>query len=596
MPNETNATPAYITPDDLREQLRQYRNMSTPITSNGYYTQEITPIPQSRTIPELRHSICFDCHRAIPESDVRHTVRTYWGRIEVCPECYLESKIATGCGHKVSITTASGLSENLFGRTRAGIITIRGKCPDCIAQEHDINNLQYCIMCGGDHCNGLHSLIQIDTRTLASLFVMRRYSVNIRDFGTNKFICSDCLESYIGHFINRDSTLLVGTRTFGRIIDCDECGVPMLMSTSEYSSTLLNSRIDNILCTTCYSSARARQHSISLKITTARKLHREEAREKLSLLAMKTKTATKCGRCELPAYAEEIWDGGCPSCNAQISKQRLMPYNYKPYPVFLPSCDIDQSQTPFFGVEYEISFDTQRLMTTESMNKYVSLIMGDYCTINNIKDKELPNVYCKYDSSIGFGIEIVTHPMTLEYHQNEMKWDVLLDTLVRKYNAIATNRCGIHVHISRAFLSQSDRIKLAMFFAQNRSLFVKIAGRETERMAKFKKLSYVYNEADKKILAPNCILHSINSSNRHEAINWNNPYTIEFRIYSSTTNPNMLLSYVECTDAIARFSKYINIKDVKRGRHTRTMFRRFVLDNIKSYPHFVELHKEILCV
>ena len=47
-------------------------------------------------------------------------------------------------------------------------------------------------------------------------------------------------------------------------------------------------------------------------------------------------------------------------------------------------------------------------------------------------------------------MELVTHPMTLEYHLNEMPWaEVLRKAQSMGYLSHAAGTCGLHVHISR---------------------------------------------------------------------------------------------------------------------------------------------------
>ena len=40
----------------------------------------------------------------------------------------------------------------------------------------------------------------------------------------------------------------------------------------------------------------------------------------------------------------------------------------------------------------------------------------------NIANESEERIYCKHDSSINDGFEIVSHPMSLDYHMNEMNW------------------------------------------------------------------------------------------------------------------------------------------------------------------------------
>ena len=68
----------------------------------------------------------------------------------------------------------------------------------------------------------------------------------------------------------------------------------------------------------------------------------------------------------------------------------------------------------------------------------------------NIANANAENLYIKTDGSLDEGLELVTHPMTLEYHLNEMPWaEVLRKAQSMGYLSHAAGTCGLHVHISR---------------------------------------------------------------------------------------------------------------------------------------------------
>ena len=87
----------------------------------------------------------------------------------------------------------------------------------------------------------------------------------------------------------------------------------------------------------------------------------------------------------------------------------------------------------------------------------VELEIDDGGTVNSNAEKLLnianangENLYIKTDGSLDEGLELVTHPMTLEYHLNEMPWsEVLRKAQSMGYLSHAAGTCGLHVHISR---------------------------------------------------------------------------------------------------------------------------------------------------
>ena len=67
-------------------------------------------------------------------------------------------------------------------------------------------------------------------------------------------------------------------------------------------------------------------------------------------------------------------------------------------------------------------------------------------------------MYIKHDGSIDEGFEIVTHPMSLDYHKNNMPWERIFEkALAMDYRSHQTSTCGLHIHVDRMALG-SDHI------------------------------------------------------------------------------------------------------------------------------------------
>lgn len=78
----------------------------------------------------------------------------------------------------------------------------------------------------------------------------------------------------------------------------------------------------------------------------------------------------------------------------------IQDYYYKPEPLFF-------GEGPrFFGVELEID------EAGESSSNAGELMQ--------IANRKVEHIYCKHDGSLEDGFEIVTHPMSLEYHEKHM--------------------------------------------------------------------------------------------------------------------------------------------------------------------------------
>jgi hypothetical protein len=68
----------------------------------------------------------------------------------------------------------------------------------------------------------------------------------------------------------------------------------------------------------------------------------------------------------------------------------------------------------------------------------------------DIANKNGEHIYCKHDGSLNEGFEIVSHPMTLDYHLHEMKWcEVMEEALSLDYLSHNTSTCSLHIHVNR---------------------------------------------------------------------------------------------------------------------------------------------------
>ncbi len=68
-----------------------------------------------------------------------------------------------------------------------------------------------------------------------------------------------------------------------------------------------------------------------------------------------------------------------------------------------------------------------------------------------IANRKVEHIYCKHDGSLEDGFEIVTHPMSLEYHEKHMPWAAVLQEAVSMgYRSHQAGTCGLHIHVSRS--------------------------------------------------------------------------------------------------------------------------------------------------
>lgn len=143
----------------------------------------------------------------------------------------------------------------------------------------------------------------------------------------------------------------------------------------------------------------------------------------------------------------------CYDCYQKLEEQAIKSYNYKPEPIFYGSGPL------FMGVELEIDKGGEDNRNAEALI--------------NIANIHYEHIYCKHDGSLNEGFEIVSHPMTLDYHCKEMRWREIFDEAIyMDYRSHQTSTCGLHIHVNRLFFGktyeeQEEAISRVVYFVEN---------------------------------------------------------------------------------------------------------------------------------
>ncbi|MDL2287991.1 amidoligase family protein [Oscillospiraceae bacterium OttesenSCG-928-F05] len=247
---------------------------------------------------------------------------------------------------------------------------------------------------------------------------------------------------------------------------------------------------------------------------------------------------THCDDCntlirQSDTYGDEDEDGEyCYDCHMRRQENRVIRgYDYKPDPIFYG----DSIRN--FGIELEIDG------AGENHDK-----ARDILDVANYRDE---HIYCKHDGSLSDGFELVSHPMSLEYHCNDMPWRGLLNkALDLDYRSHQTDTCGLHIHVSRdAFgetrSEQEDVIARVLFFIETHWLEVLRFSRRTEyNMSRW---AARYGRKDN----PKDVLDTAKQSGaRYACVNLTNSETIEFRMFRGTLKYNTLIATLQFVDRI----------------------------------------------
>ena len=247
------------------------------------------------------------------------------------------------------------------------------------------------------------------------------------------------------------------------------------------------------------------------------------------------------------AYYEEDEDlPYCYDCYQKLVSGAIKNYSYKPEPIFYGSGNL------FFGIELEID-------------------NGGECSDNaqaiiDIANSAGEHIYCKHDGSIDDGFEIVSHPMSLEYHQNKMNWEEVFNKAVDMgYRSHQTQTCGLHIHVGReafgkTYEQQEKAIGRVVFFVEKHwNEIVKFSRRTVDNLnhwaARYATISTTTEETYKKAKE--------RRMGRYVAVNLENSNTVEFRLFRGTLCYKTFIATLQLVDEICFHATHMADSDME---------------------------------
>ncbi len=244
---------------------------------------------------------------------------------------------------------------------------------------------------------------------------------------------------------------------------------------------------------------------------------------------------TRCEECDALIHNDDTYEYDdsyfCHECYQRIRKNAAIhEYGYKPEPIFYGDSN------RYFGVELEID-------GAGKDDDYATEILD----IANMRDD---HIYIKTDGSLDDGMEIVTHPMSLEYHK-DFCWEDIIHHAVRLgYRSHQTSTCGLHVHVNRDSLGgnreeQDEVISRILYFAEHHwNEMLKFSRRSEYAMNRWA-ARYGYENSPKAIMDK-----AKKNYGRYVAVNLCNYHTIEFRLFRGTLKYNTLIATLELVNRI----------------------------------------------
>lgn len=227
------------------------------------------------------------------------------------------------------------------------------------------------------------------------------------------------------------------------------------------------------------------------------------------------------------------------------NKTYIQRYDYIPSNfIFHPA--VESPTQLFLGVELEIDVGGK----SEEIARQI---------IDNLGED---NVYCKSDSSVRQGFEIVTHPCTFAYHQT-LPYERVFETLIKQgYHSHDVGTCGLHVHFNRNFFGEDKLIqdlnisKLLYIIEKYWAQVVMIARRDSNTYAK----RFFINGNE----SPLDIYVKARNTNKYGVINLQHKDTIEIRIFKGTLKYNSFISTLEFVNTLIPIIRDIDIYEIQK--------------------------------
>lgn len=244
---------------------------------------------------------------------------------------------------------------------------------------------------------------------------------------------------------------------------------------------------------------------------------------------------TRCEECDALIHNDDAYeyDDGyfCHECYQKIRKNAsIHEYGYKPEPIFYGDSN------RYFGVELEID-------GAGKDDDYAEELLD----IANMRDE---HIYIKTDGSLDDGMEIVSHPMSLDYHKDFCWEDIMHHAIRLGYRSHQASTCGLHIHVNRNSLSESreeqdEVISRILYFVEHHwNEMLKFSRRSEYAMNRWA-ARYGYENSPKAIMDK-----AKKNYGRYVAVNLCNYHTIEFRLFRGTLKYNTLIATLELVNRI----------------------------------------------
>lgn len=371
----------------------------------------------------------------------------------------------------------------------------------------------------------------------------------------NVITCADCgviINEGEQHYVTADGKTICESCYEDSYFTCAECGEVLSVVTANYVSDngtyVCNNCVENSLnyavCTDCG------------EVVTLEGAYELANNNVICRSCYEHGDYMRCNECEQIFEIDELIcdDDGCycQSCYSR-NRRRIRNYSYKPDPVF--KTIHDRFFDTFPGEE--LTFGTELEVDKGKNPNGLAGILAD----------TFEDIYCKHDGSLNDGVEIVTHPCTLDYHIQMLGWDKITE-MCRKwgFKSQEAGTCGLHVHVGRQNMGKTDEernetaAKLVLLVDRHWDALVPFTRRKDYQLSEWASnsnldhsLKYEGDIVDDAL--------STEANGRYQAVNLTNSETVEFRLFNGTLKYTTILATLELVSDITMYAKTHSVKE-----------------------------------
>ncbi|HCQ5967527.1 TPA: amidoligase family protein [Clostridioides difficile] len=230
-----------------------------------------------------------------------------------------------------------------------------------------------------------------------------------------------------------------------------------------------------------------------------------------------------------------------------VTRRYLNPHYYTPDEFNFNNIANDTEKL-YLGIELEIDKGGKN----EENAKFIQNFLGE------------KNCYIVKDGSLEDGLEIVTHPCTLQYHKKLAYKDLFKRLEEKGYKSHDTKTCGYHVHVNRDFFStdltiQDLCITKILYLIEKYWEYVKaIARRNSNQYSQ--RLGIKDNESMFELLIK---AKGNNYRSKYNVVNLEHDETIEFRMFRGTLKYETFIATMEFIYNLAYICKDTSLENIQ---------------------------------